>query len=224
MIKRYSLILSILMTCLVLAADAPKVEIKGEMTVDKEAKTITIPAVIAPRKLEYLDQIYPLEVIATLPHPRGKKAHETVLNYDVKPSDVHKALESLGLKAGKPAQGDEKPEGPELKLFLEFTIEGGDSKRVPLEKALVDKKTGKSMPALKWYFTGSVMKQIDPEKPETTYGADVTGTLIGIFPVTNETVIQTSLSMKDEPLIKLETDKKVLPPEGTAIKLIMQVK
>jgi hypothetical protein len=72
---------------------------------DKANKTITIPCKIAPRKLPNLKQIYPLEVVATWPAPKGQKAHETVVVFDVKPSDVHKALENFGLKAGKPALG-----------------------------------------------------------------------------------------------------------------------
>jgi len=88
----------------------------------------------------------------------------------------------------------------------------------------LDKKTGKPMPKLKWYFTGSVMTQPNPEKDEKVYGADMSGTLVGIFPVTNQVVIQTNLTMKDEPLLKLETDKKLLPPEGTAVKLIIEAK
>ena len=192
------------------------------IVVDKEKKSVTIPAKVAPRKLAKLDQIYPIEVIACWPESKnGQKAHETVVVFEVKPSDVHKALEGLGLKPGKPAQGEgEKAEGPEVLVSLEFP----DGKKVPIEKSLVDRKTGKPMPKLKWYFTGSVMAQPNPEKDEKVYGADLSGTLIGIFPVTNQVVIQTNLTMKDEPLLKLETDKKVLPPEGTAIKLIIEAK
>src|SRR4051812_18293143 len=72
------------------------------VTVDRDKKTITIEAKVAPRKLEHLKEVYPLEVIATLPHPRGKKAHETIVTIDVAPSAIHKAIESLGLKAGTP--------------------------------------------------------------------------------------------------------------------------
>ena len=150
----------------------------------------------------------------------GLKAHETVITVDVKPSEVHAALESLGLKAGKPANpGDEnaKAEGAELRIALLLP----NGKSVPIEKTLVDKKTGKAMPALKWYFTGSAMKQLDPNKPDKTYGADNTLTLIGIFPVTDEVVIQSNLTMKDEPIVKMETNKALLPPEGTAVKLVI---
>lgn len=198
-------------------------QLPGGIVVDKEKKTVTVPAKVAPRKINdpRYTEIYPIEVIACAEFPKGQKAHETVITVDIKPSDVHKALESLGLKAGKPAnagQGeDAKGEGPELKVSLELP----NGKVVPIEKTLVDKKTGKTMPALKWYFTGSAMKKLDPNKPDESYGADTTLTLVGIFPVTDETVIQSNLTMKDEPIVKMETNKALLPPEGTPVKLII---
>src|SRR6266568_4755129 len=101
----------------ILAADAP-----SGVIVDKDKKTVTVPCKIAPRKLAKLDQIYPVEVIACWPESKnGQKAHETVVVFDINPSEVHKALESFGLKAGKPAQGEgEKAEGPEVKVMLEL--------------------------------------------------------------------------------------------------------
>jgi hypothetical protein len=199
------------------------------LVVDKDKKTVTLPCTVAPRKLPNLDQVYPLEVIATYPAPKGQKAHETVVCLgDVKPSDVHKALEQLGLKPGKPARGEgAKAVGPEVALFFVLTGADGSEREVPIEKTMVDRKTGKPLPSLKWHFTGSVMKQPDPEKPEKVYGADFTGTLISIFPVTDETVLQSSLTMKEEPLIKLETNKSgdnALPKEGAAVKLVIKVK
>jgi len=193
------------------------------IAVDKDKKTVSIEAKIAPRKINdpRYTEIFPIEVIATAPFPKGQKAHETVVTVDVKPSDVHKALESLGLKAGKPAYGEEgEAEGPELKLSLE--LPGG--KVVPIEKTLVDKKTGKAMPALKWRFTGSAIKQPDPNKPDKVYGADEANNLITIFPVTADVVIQSNLTLKEAGLIKMETNKSVLPAEGTAVKLVLSAK
>jgi hypothetical protein len=202
------------------AADAVKV--------DKEKKTVSIPCKVAPRKLPDLSEVYPLEVICTLGKgadgKRAQKSHETVVLSDVKPSEVAKALESLGLKPGKPAKGEEaKAEGPEVEVFIDITKDGSTD-RQPIEKLIVDRKTGKAMPKLKWHFTGSVMSQPDPDKPEKVYGADHTGTLIAIFPVTDETVIQTGLTMKQEKLIKLETNKKLLPAEGTDVTLVIVAK
>jgi hypothetical protein len=194
------------------------------VVVDKEKKSVTIACKIAPRKLPNLTEVYPIEVIATLPSPEGKKAHETVVTFSAKPSEIHAALVGLGLKPGKPALGeDAAATGPEVKVSLEISGPDGKPKVVPIEKTLVDRKTGKPLPALKWIFTGSVVKEA-PGKTEKNYAADTTGTLIAIFPVTDETVIQTNLTMKEEPLLKLETNPKVLPAEGMPVRLIIEVK
>jgi hypothetical protein len=191
------------------------------LSVDKEARTVTIDCAVAPRKLPNLKEIYPIEVIACWPAPKGQKAHETVVTFQVKPSDVHKALESLGLKAGKPARGEiGKATGPELKIFLELS----GAKRIPIEQALVDTKSGKPVPPLKWLFTGSNTQMPDPEKDDKVYGADVSGTLITVYPVTDDTVIQSALAAKDEGKFRLEINKELLPREGGAVKLVIQAK
>jgi len=192
-------------------------------TVDKEKKEILIPCRIAPRKLPNLPEIYPIEVVATYPAPKGQKAHETVVNFDAKPSDIHKALESLGLKAGKPVRGEDGVvSGAELDVLLEFADKTGAKKRVGVESILVDRKTGKAFPPLKWHFTGSSVKQVDPAKPDLTYSADIAGTLIGLYPVTDELVIQTNLTMKEEGAIKIEVGPGLLPPEGKEALLILR--
>jgi hypothetical protein len=195
--------------------------------VDKQKRTITIDAKIAPRKLEYLKgEVYPIEVIACWAHPKGEKAHETVVTIEAKPSAVHKAMEGLGIKPGKPVMGESKdpPQGPEVKLYIDVPKPDGKFRRVPIAKTLIDPKTDKLLPgSVRWRFTGSVMAQADPTKPEKVYGADISGTLIAIFPVTNKTVFQTNLTMKEEKFLKLETNTKVLPKEGTAVKLVIEV-
>jgi hypothetical protein len=223
MIRKVSIGIALLLTITRLhAAD----DAKPGIVVDKHKRTVTVECKIAPRKMEdpkYQGIIYPIEVIACWSYPKGQKAHETVVTIDgIKPSDVHKAIESLGVKPGKPTtQG--KAEGPEVNIYLEIPGTGDKLKRVPIEKTLLDPKTNKIMPKVKWLFTGSVMSKPDPEKPEEVYGADLTGTLISIFPVTDQTVLQTSLTMKEEKFLKLETDKKLLPKEGTPVKLVFEV-
>jgi hypothetical protein len=200
----------------------------AEIVVDKAKRRVTIPCFIAPRKLPHLNEVYPVEVIATYPSPEGQKAHETVVTFrGVKPSQVHAALEQIGLKAGRPARGDGvKPEGPEVTLRLELPSpdKNGKPRRIPVEEALADHKTGKSPPPFRWHFTGSASRQADPEKEEKSYGADLTGTLVALFPVTDDVVIQAALSLKDESAMKFDTRKEVLPPEGTAVKLLIEAK
>src|SRR5439155_8563039 len=122
------------------------------ITIDKEKRLIKIDAKMAPRKLEHLKEIYPLEVVACWPHPKGKKAHETVVTIDAKPSAVHQALVDLGLKPGTPGMGESKdpPQGPEVNLYLEWPTPEGDVKRVSLDKTMVD-NNGKLFPkSVKW--------------------------------------------------------------------------
>ncbi len=215
----------LIVACSTLAAD----QAKSAVTVDKEKRTVTIECKIAPRKMEdpkFQGIIYPVEVIACWPYPKGQKAHETLVTIDIKPSEVHKALESLGLKPGKPVMGQSKdsPEGPEVNVFLEIPgKDGGKPRRVAIEKTLLDPKTSKPMPKVKWRFTGSVMSKPAADKQEEVYGADLTGTLIAIFPVTNETVVQTNLKFDDQNYLRLETDTKLLPKIGTPVKLVIEV-
>lgn len=189
--------------------------------VDKAKRQVRIDAKIAPRKLPHLQEVYPIEVIACWPHPRGKKAHETVVTIEAKPSAVHAALMQLGLKPGAPVMGDSEqpPQGPAVKIFLE--VPGG--KQIPVDRTIVDKRTLKPFPKdVQWRFTGSVQTKPDPNSDKMVYGADDSGTLIVIFPVTNQTVFQTSLTMKYEKYLKLDTNQKVLPKEGTPVKLVIE--
>ncbi len=191
---------------------------------DKKRRRIEIPCKIAARKLPNLQEIYPLEVVATYPPPLGQKAHETVVTFEVKPGDVAKALEGFGLKPGAPARGDEEPaRGPELNVYLAVPgVVEGKPRLLPMERTMVDRRTGKTLPRLKWLFTGSSMRQPDPDKPFKVYGADLGGTLISLFPVTDETVIQTDLTMADSTLLRMEVNKNVLPDEGTPVTLIIE--
>lgn len=219
--RRLSLPLFLLALVTVSARAADK---KTGVTADKEKKAVAIDAKIAPRKLEHLTEVYPIELIAGWPHPKGKKAHETVVTIEALPSDVHQALVEVGLKPGKPAKGEgAEAVGPDVTVAIEVPAGDGPAKRLTPDKFLVDPKTKKPFPkAVKFRFTGSVESLVDPNKPDKKYGADLSGTLIVIFPVTDETVLQSSLTMKEEKYLKLETNKDALPKEGTAVKLILE--
>lgn len=206
------------------AADDPNPPANG-VIVDKQKRAVIVPAKVAPRKLPNLDQVYPIELVAGWGAPKGTKAHEIVVTVDVNPSQVHKGLEALGLKPGKPAKGENaKAEGPAVNVFIEVPAPGGTAKRLTLDKVLLDPKSKKPAPKMTFRFTGSVMSAADPNKPdEKKYGADLTGTLIALFPVTDETVLQTDWTMKEEKYLKLDVNPAVLPKEGGAVKLVIEV-
>jgi hypothetical protein len=223
-------ILALVCLGFVLTAQLPSQEKGGipGIIVDKDANTVTIDAVMAPRVvLKEKKEPYPLEVIATWPHPKGKKAHETIVNFSeaVKPSDVHKALESLGLKPGKAIKGDGNPQGPAVSVYFLIPDSTGLERKVTLDRAMVDSKNGKPFPKnIEWRFTGSALVQPDPNKNDKVFGADFSGTLMTIFPVTDETVFQTELTIKQEGIMKLEVNTKVMPKEGTRVKLVVEAK
>ena len=113
--------------CAFVTADDPPP--KSGVVVDKDKRTITVDAKIAPRKIDApgYDKIYPLEVVACWAFPKGQKAHETVVTFDAKPSEVAKAVESLGLKPGTPQNGGEKlPDGPEVNIYIEVPTDAGE--------------------------------------------------------------------------------------------------
>jgi hypothetical protein len=207
---------------------------KTGVTVDATKKSVSVDAKVAPRKLEHLKgEQYPIELIASWPHPKGKKAHETVLTFDANPSAVHKGLEAVGLKPGKPAKGsamkegdpDPKAQGPEVNVFIEVPDGAGGTKRLTLDKVLMDPKTKKAPPKMSFVFTGSSQTAPDPNKPDDKkYGADLTGSLICLFPVTDEVVLQTAWTMKEEKFLKLDVRPDVLPKEGTPVKLVIEAK
>lgn len=195
------------------------------IVVDREKKMILVPAKIAPRKLPSLKDIYPIEVVASYPTPLGQKAHETVVTYYARPSEIDKALRDLGLTPGKPARGEgQVATGPIVGLYLVLPGVGGKQRIVPIERTMNEPRTGKPLPHFQWRFTGSALRQPDPTKDFKMYGADLTGTLISIFPVTDETVFQSDMTMKEEPFMKLETNKDLLPEEGASVQLMIQVK
>ena len=229
--KRLVLILGCL-ALLALVERSAAEEKKSGVTVDAAKKSVSIDAKVAPRKLEHLKgETYPIELIASWPHPKGKKAHETVLTFDANPSEVHKGLEQVGLKPGKPAKGsamkegdpDPKAEGPEVNVFIEVPDGAGGTKRLTLDKVLIDPKTKKAPPKMTFVFTGSAMTAPDPNKPDDKkYGADLTGSLICLFPVTDEVVLQTQWTMKEEKFLKLDVNPASLPKEGTPVKLVIE--
>jgi hypothetical protein len=196
----------------------------GGVVVDKEKRTVSVPATVAPRKLEHLKgEVYPIELVAGWGHPKGKKAHEIVVAIDVNPSEVHKGLESLGLKAGRPAKGpDAKADGPAVLVYFEVP-DGGGTKKLAVEKVLIDPKSKKAAPKMTFRFTGSALVAPDPTKPDDKkYGADLTGSLICLFPVTDEVVLQTDWTMKEEKYLKLDVNPELLPKEGGKLRLVIE--
>jgi hypothetical protein len=200
----------------------------GGVSVDVARRAVIVDAKVAPRKLPNLDKVYPIELVAGWGAPKGKKAHEIVVAIDVDPSEVHKGLEKLGLKPGKPAKGGPskdgdpfpKADGPVVNVYFEVPDDVGGNRKVAIEKVLIDPATKKPPPKMTFVFTGSALTAPDPNKPDDKkYGADLTGSLICLFPVTDEVVLQTMWTMKEEKYLKFDVNPDALPKEGIAVEV-----
>jgi hypothetical protein len=231
MMKRCALILVLLVFVETTTAQEKKAT-PGGVTVDADRRAVIIDAKVAPRKLPNLDKVYPIELVAGWGAPKGKKAHEIVVAVEANPSEVHKGLEKLGLKPGKPAKGGPpkdgdpfpKADGQVVNVYFEVLDGAGGVKKVALEKVLIDPATKKPPPKMTFVFTGSVLTAPDPNKPDDKkYGADLTGSLICLFPVTDEVVLQTMWTMKEEKYLKFDVNPAALPKEGSAVKLVIEV-
>jgi hypothetical protein len=205
---------------------------RGGVSVDMARRTVIIEATVAPRKLPNLEKVYPIELVAGWGAPKGKKAHEIVVAIDVDPSEVHKGLEKLGLKPGKPAKGGPpkdsdpfpKADGPVVNVYFEVPDGAGATRKVAIEKVLNDPATKKPPPKMTFVLTGSALTAPDPNKPDDKkYGADLTGSLICLFPVTDEVVLQTTWTMKEEKYLKFDVNPEALPKEGSPVRLVIEV-
>ena len=78
-------------------------------------------------------------------------------------------FESLGLAPGRPALGEgAKAVGPEVKVLLEVNGPDGLPQRMPIERTMVDRKTGKPLPAdLLPVPTGEPPAKPPPPMPST---------------------------------------------------------
>jgi hypothetical protein len=92
------------------------------------------------------------------------------------PSDIHKAMEFIGAKAGGPVDTDTHrfwPRGDRFVAQLELKLPGAEApERVAIEQ-FVTLSDGTVMKPLPWVFTGSVRVPASDEDPQPVYAADL---------------------------------------------------
>ncbi len=92
-----------------------------------------------------------------------------------KPSDIHQALEFIGLPAGAPCNPQKLrmwPKGERVILSL-VSPPGSTSTPVRIERLIMDKRADKPLPEVGFVFTGSVMVPHEGGGPGQEYGADM---------------------------------------------------
>lgn len=142
-------------------ADNPDVQIADYVLADRKAKRVTILAcatTVTPTE--------PAEFFVT-PTNSGKDYESLLLTY-AKPSDVHKALEFIGLKPGKPVNYETNHQwarGPRVRMTFDV---GG--KQVPAEDFILLTEQKTTRPHAGLIFAGSYTYKDDTGKSQ--YAAD----------------------------------------------------
>ncbi len=143
------------------------------------ADMLVLPGLVADRKarrVEVLAEATGLnsEELAEflLVDQDSNHGYEALLWSFAKPSDVHRALEFIGLKAGTPvdpralrfwSDGD--------RVVLNVRVNGAEA--FPIERLILDKETGETLPEEGFVFAGSVMVPPRGGKGPAKYAADV---------------------------------------------------
>ncbi len=119
-----------------------------------------------------------LEFIAVEPNGRD---YESLLTLDCQPSELQFALVLIGCEPGAVPQQAKPGEkiGSSLALELEWQA-GGQTKRLPIEQALVERRTKQPPAALPWVFNGSYFTK-SPITDKEVFQADEERAFIALW-------------------------------------------
>ncbi len=182
----------------------------GRIVVDKRARSFRVPG-----RVHALDK--PLEYLAT--SPGGRKAYEALLELDTGGTEFNLACILVGLErdpslpAWKPAQQGPAA-GQRVALSVAWT-EGDKRRQVSAAEALFNAEARAKIETIEWGYIGS-FTSMDGSR----FAADHTGTLISF--IKDPTSIIEMVSGVGIGAYGSVRGSSVLPPEGTAIELVVE--
>jgi hypothetical protein len=183
----------------------------GRIVIDKRARSFTVPG-----RVHALGK--PLEYLAT--SPGGRKAYESLLELDASGTEINLACILIGLErdpavpAWKPL-GQAGQTGQRVALSLAWT-DGGQRRRLSAAQALLSADAAAKVDAVEWAYSGS-FTSLDGSQ----LAADVTGTLISFVKKDPTGVIEAVSDVSLGPYGSVR-GSTMLPPEGSAIELVVQ--
>src|SRR5262245_37510544 len=188
-------------------------EIKVE--VDAKAGTVALPAVVAKQGIyDVLKGAIEYALVS-----KGGKEYETLFTTEVPPEEIHRALEKLGLKPGRPAREAALPEGYPMKVLVEYQ-DGEKKRRRAIDEFVLYTKTEKPLDAAPWTFTGSV-KVVDPATKAEKLQCSLTKSIIGLHFSDTSPLLQNSRpEAKNENIY--HANLKELPEAGKPVRIIFE--
>lgn len=201
-----------LMKALDLKQTGPGTFMVGKVIFDQQARTVTIPAQVNPGQslIEY-----------ALVTAKGK-AHESLFVTEALPQQVHLACLLLGMGQGKLIGAQDQAEQVPATNAVQVEVtwdKHGPPARHPLEKLVALKKAGTDKIAGtladgSWFYNGS---EFGPEG----FLAEMEGSIIAL--------IRDPAALVNNPRATRDNDdlhvpnKKLLPKEGTPVKIILRL-
>jgi hypothetical protein len=152
----------------------------------------------------------------------GTSEHESLLRTRAKPSHIHTGLLMLGLQPGQPVRYSEAarkwfpPQGPPLRVSVEFDEPAGKRVTFPAYKLMRDIRSKKQMPTTTWIFAGSRVME------DGVYGADVTGYVVSVVNFDLSVIDVPALASNVDETLEWEADLDALPPEGAPVTMIIE--
>ncbi|MCH1503816.1 MAG: YdjY domain-containing protein [Verrucomicrobiales bacterium] len=165
------------------AADASLLDQSNRAKHASDAKMLVLPGLLANKEIKrvsILAEATGLEaetVIEFLLIDQScGRGYESLLWSFAKPSDVHRALEFIGMKSGTPFHPEALqfwPKGERVVATVLPENDGTATKPMRLEKLIYDKETGTTMEETGLVFTGSYRIPEDSSFTPGAYAADV---------------------------------------------------
>ena len=193
----------------------PKPVEANAIVVDTSARTVSIPARVAPQGTQSALK----GVIEYLLVARGGKVYETVFVTYRRPDEIRQALAAIGLHAGQVAGKRSLPGGSPISIFVEYES-GGKKVRRAADEFVVLAATGRALKPRPWVYTGSV-NTTDPSSGKPILQASLTGNLVGLHTVDGSPLLQNPRDESRKDNI-YKANIKELPPASTPLRLIFQ--
>jgi hypothetical protein len=155
--------------------------------------------------------------------PAGMKDHESVVGVFSKAQYVHAGLLAAGAKTGSPVQWEPKyspPTGSEIRIFALWIDKEGKKQVIDARKWVRELGRQKELD-VNWVFAGSGF-WTDPDTGEERYLAE-SGDLICVSNFTTATLDVPMKSSQANAGLLFTAYSERIPPEGTPVRLVLQV-
>ncbi len=187
---------------------------QSRVWVDRKAKRVVVDGYIALRAGQ-------LEMLAC---PSGTKEHESVVAVFAKAQVVHAGLLAIGGEVGKPVVWEpayQPPTGSEVQVIALWKDADGKKHNIDTRKWVHELGTEKGTLDTNFVFSGSRMWK-DPDTGEERYLAE-SGDLICVSNFATATLDVPLKSSQVNSGLMFAAMTDAIPPEGTPIRLVLQL-